>query len=169
MKGFTIIETLIAVTILMLVTTGVIFALGNSLRTTAGSDVRIQAELLAEEGVELVRGIKDSNLLQEKAFYLTINTCTSGTPCYVVNDGAALPELKPCSGACPTLKLSALGYGYQTGATASSFTRVITVETLNTDGNGRPSEIRVNSTVSYQERGTSQSIVSRGIFTNWYE
>lgn len=170
MKGFTIIETLIAVTILMLVTTGVIFALGNSLRTTVGSDVRIQAELLAEEGTELVRAIKDSNLLQQKLFYLTINTCTASVPCYVVNDGAALPELKPCSGTCPALKISALGYGHQAAATtASPFTRTITVDTLNTDSNGRPSEIRVNSTVTYQERGSTQSVAAKAIFTNWYE
>lgn len=175
MKGFTIIETLIALTMLMLVTTGVIFALGNNIKSTAGSDVRIQAELLADEGLELVRAIKDTNLLTKKNMNTDITSsatygamCMSPSTCYVTNDGVGVPVLIPCSGTCPYIRTSALGYGYQASATDTVFRRSISVEVVRTNSVGQPVELRVTSTVTYPERGATVSAVAKTQLTEWY-
>jgi type II secretory pathway pseudopilin PulG len=170
MKAFTLIETMLAVTILMLVATGVIFSLGNSIRSTTGSDAMIQAQLLAEEGIELVRAIKDSNTLQKKAYNLNISRTSGGTSMCATGCSIAegvtdnTPVLTACSGTCPAVVPLSGGTWYaatENGTTVTrAYTRKITVTELST------TEMKVVSSVSYT--GAKVPFESVAILTKWY-
>ena len=61
-KGFSIAETLIAVFILVVGLVSLIFLTANSMKNSMDSRDQIIAGALAQEGVELVRNIRDTNL-----------------------------------------------------------------------------------------------------------
>lgn len=161
---------MIAVTILMLVATGIVFSLGNSLRSAAGSDATIQAQLLAEEGVELVRAIKDSNTLQEKSIFENItrtvgaesqNMCAS--VCYIDDtDTSGIPILRST-----TTSTSPLTGGVWFSQKKNSvpvirnFTRTITAVEQGSD-------IKVTASVTYIERGVNRTINYSTLLTKWY-
>ncbi len=67
-KGFTLMETLIA-TAIMLVSVAAIFALGGqTFQAAQQSEARFTAAFLAQEGIEIVRGVRDNNWLEDVAW-----------------------------------------------------------------------------------------------------
>lgn len=60
-KGFSIIEVLLAVTILGLMVTGLVGSIIYGQQSTALAGERVRANLLAEEGLEATRNIRDSS------------------------------------------------------------------------------------------------------------
>jgi len=64
--GFTIIEVMMAVTVLSIGIMGAIAAINYNISITSNSINRIIAANLAQDGIELVRNIRDTNWLQGK-------------------------------------------------------------------------------------------------------
>ncbi len=65
MKGFTLIETLVAVTIVTVAVSGAIFSANSAMVAAQVSRDRLTASYLAQEGVEYVRAMRDDAFLQE--------------------------------------------------------------------------------------------------------
>jgi len=61
--GFTLVETLVAITILSLAVTGSFFTANNALVAAATSRDRLTASYLAQEGIEQVRKLRDDAYL----------------------------------------------------------------------------------------------------------
>ncbi len=62
-KGFSLIEVLFAVIIMVLAITGVVFLLTNSSKSIQDSKNQVIAAQLAQEGIELIRNLKENNNL----------------------------------------------------------------------------------------------------------
>lgn len=102
-KGFTIIETLVAVSVLLIALTAVFAAAKNGLASSTALKNRIVATYLAEEAVDGVKNLKDTNLLNILVDDTTdwldgISECSSSSPCaYDVLDNNGIGTLSPCS------------------------------------------------------------------------
>lgn len=59
MKGFTLIEVIVAIAIISLVSVGAMFAISLSLNSAVRINNNLIAANLAQEGLEVVRGIRD--------------------------------------------------------------------------------------------------------------
>mgnify|MGYP001582734235 CR=1 FL=1 len=72
-KGFSLVEVLLAVSVFALIVTGLVGGLIYGQQSTALSGARVRAEMLADEGLEAVRNIRDANFsnLTDGTFGLT--------------------------------------------------------------------------------------------------
>ena len=62
-RGFTLVETLVAITIIALAIVGPLYAVQQSLNVSRVSRDQLVASALAQEAVEYVRSIRDGNYL----------------------------------------------------------------------------------------------------------
>lgn len=129
-SGFTLIEALFAITIMMFALLGPIVLINNSVK--AVHEIRDQsiASYLAFEAIEAIRNVRDHRALANPR-HLVINDWLGsmrqcvGTPCTVDVDVFGLPLFTVCGGTCPPLRLSAIGYDYNVANPISPFTRSI--------------------------------------------
>jgi prepilin-type N-terminal cleavage/methylation domain-containing protein len=183
-KGFTLIETFVAITILLISLTGPLSIAAQALRSAYYARDEITAFYLAQEGLEYVYAIRDQNYLAnpQEPWLDCLNGvgtagCSNPTPpnCVSVVGGPANVSCQvdfirfsatvcPGSG-CSPLSVDPNGlFDTDTTGTQSAFTRTLTIVPLADDpGN----EIRVTSTVSWVSAGISRQFkLSEDLF-NW--
>lgn len=80
-KGFTLVETLVAITILLVAIVGPMTIASRGLQTAFFARDQIAAFYLAQEGVEYVRWVRDSNALQGNAWLSGLSACNSNNGC----------------------------------------------------------------------------------------
>lgn len=177
MKGFTLIETMIAVSILALATAGPLYAASRSLIAAQNSRDRLTASYLAQEGIEYIRSIRDNDyLIAYKAnsqnahdnswnnFRSTMSLClaSSADACTidVTTNNGTLASC-PTASTCPPLQLdSSKRYNHQSGVN-SIFTRTIQVSEITA------TEEKIISTVSWRSRGIPFSVTITDHLTQW--
>jgi len=71
--GFTIIESLVALAILSLALTPMLVVVTMSSRIATSVKNNLVAALLAQEGIEVIRAIRDTNWLNGQLFYTGLN------------------------------------------------------------------------------------------------
>lgn len=83
-KAFTIIETLVAITILMIAISGPLTAAFRAMNASVASRDQMIANFLAQDAVEYVRNVKDNNIANsaEGPLYV-LSACTVRNKCYV--------------------------------------------------------------------------------------
>jgi type II secretory pathway pseudopilin PulG len=101
-KGFTLIETLVAITILMLTVTAIIGLISNIIVTTRNSERSIVADYLMQEGLEYMRNNRDNALNNGATWFDFSNPiCPSGG--YITTmTGALIPSLCNCNTLSPS-------------------------------------------------------------------
>lgn len=137
-QGFTIVEALVAIFILVVSVTGLLGVVSQSIFNSSYIKNKAVAISLAQEGVELVRNIQDTALLnneQSTAFPVflgnTFGSCIFGTGLCTI-DPTSL-TINSCSDdGCPPLQISDTGYfNYSFGDDSNShngrFTRNIKI------------------------------------------
>lgn len=154
--GFTLIETLVAVTIITIVMAVALGGIQQSLQSSSFSRDQITAFYLAEEAIEYLRQIRDTNLNSGNSWLSGIDSnCLSGSACLVdtVNQ-----TLAPCSGTACTLRYHRLNdnpssntwlYDYGTNEPLSKFTRTLVINQVTT-GSTTGNELKVTATVTWQ-------------------
>ena len=148
-RGFTLLETLVAISILSLALAGILSLFSMSLHSSSGTVNQIKAFFLAGEVIEYVRNKRDSNILAGKNWSSGLNSCQAG--CYVdVYDFGS--GMNPCSGVCPKLKFnSALNrYDYEAASAETTFTRKLTIEQIDVR------EIKLLSEISWMHGSESR-------------
>lgn len=137
--GFTLVEALVAVTLLMFAAIGPLLLIDSSLRSAYETKDRTIAAFLALEGMEAVRAVRDHHSLSNPRRLDSIDWLGSvaslrqcvGQNCVIDIDSAGIPEVLPCAGACPPLRESSVrGYSYNGADPVSSFTRYFSIEEL---------------------------------------
>ena len=131
--GFTLIETFVAVTILVMATVGPLTIASRGLNSTIIARDQLTATYLAQEGLEEVRYIKDSNVLKGDDWMTGLDTCQDAV-CQI--DVWATPSASACSdGTCDNLRLGADGkYRLQGDGEQTSFIREVEIsDTSNTE------------------------------------
>lgn len=143
-KGFTLVETLVAIGILVTAVTGAFTAAQAGISSAIYSKDQIIAFNLAGEGVEQIRNLRDENGIKGQNWMSGIAQ-NSSDPCYfgkvctvdaVNTDANGRPIITTCSGAlgtCPVLKQDPVNgfFGYASGWTDTAFKREITLTQVN--------------------------------------
>lgn len=159
-RGFSIIETLVAISILLLAITGPMAFAQSSLRAAAYARDQVTAFFLAQDAIEFVKHIRDENSLTgfRSAWLDGLADCR-GQDCMVssvdveigsATDGSQYAQACGSAGACLLWLDPDTGlYGVQTGSRdPSRFTRRVRIEPV--DGMSDVDEVRVVVTIDWQ-------------------
>ena len=188
-RGFTLVETLVATSILSVAILSMLVVLSKNITNTNYAKRKIIASYLAQEGVEYLRNMRDTYVLYDStntqtgwnAFNakLTSAGATCQTGCYFNNGNTNYANhtqatyksnlsLISCSSASCTngalLYDSSTGkYGFASG-TSSGFTRKVQTSVA-----GGGNETDVTSTVTWKQGTASYSITFSEALFNWME
>lgn len=97
-KGFTLIETLFAILIFSAALISLMTIAGRGIAATGSAREQLEAHYLAQEGLEVVRNIRDQNFVSHGNWDDGFTQCTSTSPCKLVygNPQTAVPTLTTC-------------------------------------------------------------------------
>ncbi|MBX4198988.1 prepilin-type N-terminal cleavage/methylation domain-containing protein [Candidatus Parcubacteria bacterium] len=156
-RGFTLIETLIAISILVMAVTGAFAAAQNGISSATFSKDQIVAFYLAEEGIEEIRNLRDQNGLAGVGWLAGIASSGSD-PCYfgsvcMVDAVSSTDVISKCgleAGSCPVLKQDPdTGFfGYDSDWDNSPFRREVQIAEV-TPGNTH--EVTIIVTVTWSK------------------
>jgi type IV pilus modification protein PilV len=164
-KGFSLIEALIAIAILIV---GVLSAFLLLIRTTAtipAMQNRLMATNLAQEGVELVRALRDTDFVAGNQFkdFLSAIDCQTTDSCQIAANAYGKIELLP-NGAKPLFYNSnthLYNYDNSFNSEPSNFFRLITIDRTAID------YLVVTVRVIYQVKGVDKEISVTDYLYNW--
>lgn len=167
-RAFTLVEVILAVALLSLVLTMVAGLVITGIRVNAANVHQLQAVHLAEEGIEMVRNLRDSNWWQNVDW----NTDLVAETYRVSFDENGVPPWTLTAITDPETQ----AYLYQdtvngvsvltddpTAGTVSVFRRFITI----TDIDVNDGVLDVESTIQWNERGIEKEIILSTSLTDW--
>lgn len=186
-RGFTLVETLIALSIFSLSVVSMLVVLSKGISDTDYAQNKIVATYLAQEGIETMRNMRDTYMLYSTPVgvgWASLETklagasCETGSGCFYDDRNLnftdpAQPITNPsyvaingCGNTgCPPLIYNASTgkYNYVAGGTTTSFRRKINAYLIG------PGEMKILSTVSFTHKSTTYSVtISENLF-NWAE
>lgn len=154
-KGFSLLEVIIAIFVIIIGIVGAMNLLNYSISSAVIGKSQIIASNLAQEGIEIVRNIRDSNWLKGAVWTTGLDGCSSGCRAQY-NKGSLLLLFDN-----PALRIDENGfYQYDSGPDAL-FHRKITISSISVD------EIKVVSEVTWYERGRSHIINAEDRLYDW--
>ena len=149
-KGFTLLETMVAISILALALAGVLSLASLGVRSSSGAANQIRAFFLASEAVEYVRNKRDSNVMTGADWLAGLGGCESG--CYI---DAYNDTITTCvGGSCPKIKFDPETniFGYLSGS-ETVFTREVAITQVVSY------ETKLTSKISWMQGGISREFV----------
>ncbi len=154
-NGFTLIEAIVSIGILIIGLTGVLSLANQSLSIASASKTRLVASNLAQEGIEVIRNNRDNNWLAEIPFNSGL---LDGD--YQVDD--------PITGAVGAYQDKFLYFDQTTGlynnldvGTASAFKRRITITTAS------PTELKAVVQINWTDRNRNLSLSAEERLLDW--
>lgn len=165
--AFTLIETLVAISLLSIAIVAPMSLVTQSLSSAYYARDQITAFNLAQEGIESVRGIRDNNVLQN-AFYDSGTDLLTDIPigqAFTIDARQVDPEsaIAVCSTTpCPPLQTDGVLYGYDASWANTIFTRTLLASYVGASQD----EIRLSVTVTWQT--ASHQPVPFTIYENMY-
>lgn len=164
-RGMSLVESLVAITILLIVTSAVMTTAQGSLRATYASRDQITAFYLAQEANEYIRNTRDTNTLADDNWNRYLDECV-GENCTI--DSSETPDeggLAVCIDECENLRYDFVSnqYGYSFGD-ESQFRRYVTLEETGSNGGD---ELRVITTVEWKVGVRDREIVVESLIYNW--
>ena len=185
-SGYTLVETLVAVSIFSVSILGLLVTLSQGVADTSYAKRKIAAAYLAQEGIEYMRNLRDTYMIYDSdpttgwtSFFNKLvleEHCDQSDGCYIAADSGtldytipslqAMKEIGPisCSGLCDTLTYdpNTGAYGYS-GSEDSGFRRTINAYRV-TDN-----EIKIISTVSWTQPSGPYSVSFSEDLFSWIE
>ena len=193
-RSFTLVETLVAISIIMVVIIGPFHTVQTALNASYTARDQLIANSLAQEGVEYVRSIRDSDYLYNRAnpsstqvsFLAGING-NSNVPAGSLNSdcvanncvvdpapASGAGSVSVCSGTCTPLYVntSTNVYNQNSSGLQSKFTRSVRLCYINSSGVCAASgtltnEAKLVVTVSWTTAGQVGSVVLTDYLQNW--
>ncbi len=179
-KGFTLVETMVAVTVLAIALTGPFAAVENALSASYVARDELIASSLAQEGMEYIRSIRDNNYLNSASNRTwlsgisTLSCYMSATSYCTVDPTVGDVNITPSAIAgysqlsfVPPLSISASGiYNQASVGTPTRFTRSVQFRQVAVT-NGQPSEIQVTVRVSWTSAHQTYSVTVVDNLQDW--
>jgi type II secretion system protein I len=172
-SGFTLVEILVAISILSMAILATFTAVSQSLRATNFSEDQIIAYHLADEALEYIRNKRDSNAIQhiialgngDTYGWLTgISDRCILTACSIDVPNITIAACTGNAATCPVLRYNATNGSYQyTTGTATLYTRSVAVTMINA------TEASVSVTVSWTAQNISKNYTQTVVLKNWTE
>jgi len=184
-KGFTFVETLVAITVLLVSVVAPMSLAQDGIVAAKLSQDQIVAFYLGQEGIEIVKNLRDNNRLANAPGQLSganLSNCVVSDPesaseygCIV--DGTRTPGgnfyTETCSGDCPPIRIDtvagpggAKSYSYRsTGTTPTKFTR--TVKVWYPSGDVNEAAVRVTVDWLFNKSGQIQTYQVQNYLYNW--
>lgn len=171
-KGFTLIETLVAITVLAIALVGPFTAIQNALMSSYTARDQLIASALAQEGLEYIRSIRDNNYLNEERPWmdgLSSLGCYGDAPgsyCVVdptegdIHGGEGLtvcPQLSQCA----PLQIADSGLYNQSSGEESRFKRVVQIFEIS------DTEVRVVVEVHWTTSRQNYTITVSDVLRDW--
>ncbi|MFZ2072107.1 MAG: prepilin-type N-terminal cleavage/methylation domain-containing protein [Minisyncoccia bacterium] len=167
-KGFTLVETLVAISIFTMSVLALMVILGQGVSDTGYAKKKMTATYLAQEGIEYIRNIRDTSALSSTLLSAgwsdfknnLISSCS--VSCYF--DSEISNSVISCgNNSCQHLFYNYGKYNYDSIGDDSGFVRSVRVDSVSED------EIKINSTVFWtQGSGTYSVSFSESLF-NWIQ
>ncbi len=182
-NGFTLIETMVAIFVLMVAIAGPLTLASKGLQATLTAKDQETAYYLAQDAVEYVRWARDTNKLKGSTWLAGLDgtanghtnnggaggTCTGASGC---NIDSLQDTTTSCSGTCAALNFDSTNnyYSYTSG-TASIYTRTVKIVTpvgTNNCTTGHACEASVNVTVTWSDQaGIQRKIAVNESIFDW--
>lgn len=162
MKAFTLLETLVAVAVLMMALLGPFSIAQQSLKSAYYARDQVTAFYLAQEGVEFVRAVRDQNYLAGNAWLSGIGDTCTNTLCTV--DFPNFSYASCPQNTCAPIKVSQIGglYNHASGID-SPFTRTVTLVPSGSNAD----QVIVSVTISWRSAGVSRTFTIEERLFNW--
>jgi type II secretion system protein I len=169
-KGFTLIETLVALVIFATSITALISVTGSGVANTNYAKNKFIASYLAQEGVEMVRNIRDNNWLFGGRTWADFVDPTNGvghclTNCEIDSKTLAVTSCADQKGCQLYYDYSNQGDGFYTysGTTSSPFRRKIMVQ----NGIDSINQAKVTTEVSWTKGGATYTTTFSEYLFDW--
>lgn len=130
-SGFTLLETLVAISILTLSIAGAFTSAQSGLSSAILARDQIIAFQLGQEAVELVRNIRDNNTYLGNNWLIGLQSCIN-TDCFADVTNPSVP-LGVCTGGCKVFKDGNGFYVQGGGGNPTGFTRIVRIEPIDLD------------------------------------
>ena len=158
--GFTLVETLVAISILMLAVTGPLYFASESLKAATYARDQITAFYLAQDAFEQIRKIRDDNLSGNNNWYTGLDFCLSG--CRVNPTGSGSTGFYTLDQGSDTyLYRGGDGiYSHNTSGTKTVFKRVVKIEPNDGTGWSDATEMKVTVTISWMSGTISRDFTA---------
>ena len=153
-KGFTLIEVIVSIAILLIGIVGIYNVFSRILTLTSGISNKLVSAYLAQEGIEIVRNIRDTNWIEGVSW----------------NDGLGAGDWEAdyTTGSLDDsydgdfLNIGSDGfYNYPSGI-PTKFRRKITIEQIDSN------TLKVTAWIGWEERGNSHNFEIEEYIYNWY-
>lgn len=164
-KGFTLIETLVAITIMSIGIAAPLTVTFFAIRSAEITRDQAQAFFFAQEGIEYIRFVRDTNILEGDSWLDDLSFCMNGSPCDIrdIRDNiTANGDMNNCGGGtCNPVLYDGTLFANNAGD-ETKFIRDITItESIA----GQEAEIVV--TVTWTTRTETRSLTLRERIFNW--
>lgn len=168
-RGFTLIELVIAIFILVFAIIGVYNAFSTVVVLTTGASSRFTAAYLAQEGIEIVRNMRDNNWLNSldwKTGLSDVNTdCSNGCEAdYKTGTSSEVTPLRDYPTGGNKLKIDSNNfYSYDpTGGSETKFKRKIIITPQGDN------VLKVSVLITWKEKDENFEIGAEEYLYNWY-
>lgn len=160
-RGFTLLETMIAVTLLSVAIVAPMTLTAQSLGSAYYARDQVTAFYLAQEALETIRDVRDNNILaNSQGTSVNLLNGIPSTNSQPFRVDARDNTMTLCSsdpgGICLPLQTDGTLYGYNSGWTTTQFTRTVIACFVQSGGtcNNTPSdEVKITATVSWRSGG----------------
>ncbi len=172
-NGFTLLETLVAIAVFSFGILGPMALVSYAIHSASAAKDQTTAFYLAEEAMEYIRVVRDSNSLAGDTWLSGLNQCQTLSGCVIdVNEANPSQRTQPFAGGnCDSNTMvrynSATGqYTLNSGDQLTTFCRYATVEE-DPSGTGRTYEALVTVTITWIERSYTKTFVTQEYLYDW--